>query len=360
MDARTAVFALLVCVLGGLAGVVVLPLLEYVLAACLLAVVLRPAYERLAPRIGARTAGLALAGVTVVAGVVPLLLASLVVLRTTASTLESFDGERIAAYGSELARTELGMGEEATAALETVVQSELEGAVSNATELTLARIVEIASVGIDAAVGVIAAAFLLYYLLVDGPAVVDWLRTVAPLEPRVFDELLTAIHTVIWAVLRSHVFVAVVQGILGGLGLALFGVPYATTLTVILVLVSFLPTIGVWLVWAPVTVAHATSSGLVRGSFLLGYGLVVLTVAANYLRAILVDRGSDLHPAMALLGVVGGSYAFGIVGLFVGPVVLAVFKGVLTVTNDLVSPAVAAGGDSCTDENRDRPRPAQK
>ncbi|WP_254764663.1 AI-2E family transporter [Natrinema marinum] len=335
MDARTAVFALLVCVLGVLAGLVVLPVLEYALAACLLAVVLRPAYERLVPQLGSRVAGLALVGVALVAGVVPLLLVSLVVLRTTASTVASFDGERITAYGRELARTELGLGEDSVAVLETVVRSEIEGAFSSAAELTFARTVGIVSAGIDAAIGAIVFVFLLYYLLVDGPAVVDWLRTVAPLERRVLDGLLDEIHTVTWAVLRSHVFVAVVQGVLGGVGLALLGVPYATTLAVILVLVSFLPTVGVWLVWGPVTVAHATASGLVRGSLLLGYGIVVLAVVDNYLRALLVDRGSGLHPAVALVGVIGGIYLFGVLGLFVGPVVFASFKAVLTVANDL-------------------------
>ncbi|MDS0475006.1 AI-2E family transporter [Natrinema sp. 1APR25-10V2] len=353
MDARTAVFALLVCVLGVLAGLVVLPLLECVLAACLLAVVLRPAHERLVPHVGSRAAGLALTGFAVVAGVVPLLLVSLVVLRTTTSTVEAFDGERITAYGREVARTELGLGEESVAALEAVVRSELEGAFSSAAELTLGRTVGIASAGIDAAVGVIVFVFLLYYLLVDGPAVLDWLRRVAPLERRVFDELVAEVHTVTRAVLRSHLLVAVVQGVLGGVGLALLNVPYATTLAAILVLVSFLPTIGVWLVWGPVTVAHTASSGLVRGSILLGYGLVVLMVVDNYLRAILVDRGSGLHPAIALLGVIGGIYLFGITGLFVGPVVLACFKAVLTVANELEQTGVA-------DENRDRPQLVRK
>lgn len=299
MDARTAVFALLVCVLGALAALVVLPLFEYAVGACLLAVVLRPAYERLAPRIGARPAGLALTGVAVVAGVVPLALVSLIVLRTTASTLESFDAERIGAAAREIARTELGADEESAAALETVVRSELERTASSAAEATLARTLEVASAGIDAAVGAIVFVFLLYYLLVDGPAVVDWLREVAPLERRVLDDLIAAIRAVTWAVLRIHVLVAAVEGVLGGVGLALLGVPSATALAVILVLVSFLPTIGVWLVWGPVTVAHATSSGVVGGTVLLGYGIVVLTVVDNYLRALLVDRAAGLHPAAA-------------------------------------------------------------
>ncbi|QLG48265.1 AI-2E family transporter [Natrinema halophilum] len=339
MDARTAFFVLLVCVLGALAALVVLPLVEYVLAACLLASVLRPANERLAPRIGHRCAAVALTAVAIVAGVVPLLLVSLVALRTTVSTVTTFDGAQIVASGREIARTELGMSEETVAELEAIVRSELEGAFSNAAEMTLARTIDIVTLGVDVVIGLIVFVFVLYYLLKDGPAVVDWFRRVSPLDPRVVDELLGEVSVVTRAVLRSHVLVAVVQGALGGLGLALLGVPYATTLAVVLVLVSFLPTIGVWLVWGPVTIAYATASGPVRGAVTLGYGLVVLTATDYYLRAILVDRGSDLHPAIALLGVIGGISLFGIVGLFVGPVVLASFKAVVTVVNRIENQA---------------------
>ncbi|WP_222918465.1 AI-2E family transporter [Natrinema sp. SYSU A 869] len=333
MDVRTTFLALLVAALCGLAALLVLPLVEYVLAACLLAVVLRPAYERLEPQVGPRFAGLACTSIAVVAGIVPLLLISLVVLRTAVSTLESFDGGQIVAYGRDIARNDLGLADESVATLESVMRSELEGSIPDVAELTLARTIDIVTTGMDVAVGVLVIVFLLYYLLVDGAAFVTWLREIAPLDADVLDELFTEVHDVTWAVLRTHVFVAVVQGVLGGVGLALLGVPYATTLGVVLMFAAVLPTVGVWLVWGPVTVAHAVSSDPVRAVVLLGYGIAVLTVTDNYLRAYLVDRGSGLHPATALLGVVGGIYLFGVVGLFVGPVVLATFKACVTVVN---------------------------
>ncbi|AFO56553.1 MULTISPECIES: AI-2E family transporter [Natrinema] len=335
MDARTTFLTLLVAVLCGLAALLVLPLVEYVLAACLLAVVLRPAYDRLEPRVGPRLAGLACTGIAVAAGIVPLVLVSLVVLRTGVSTLESIESDHIVTAARNTARNELGMGNETATALESALRSELEGSIPDVAELTLVRSVDLVTTGMDVAVGVLVVVFLLYYLLVDGPAFVAWLRETAPLEADVLDELFAEVHAVTRAVLRAHVFVAIIQGLLGGVGLALLGVPYATTLAIVLVFAAVLPTVGVWLVWGPVTVAHAASSDPVRAVVLLGYGLAVLTVADNYLRAYLVDRRSGLHPATALLGVVGGVYLFGVVGLFVGPVVLATFKACLTVADRL-------------------------
>lgn len=352
MDARTSFFALLVCALAGVAALLVLPLLEYVLGACLLAVVLRPAYERLAPRLGDRLAALALIGFVVVAGVVPLALVSLVVVRTTASTLESVSVEGITAYGSEVARTELGMEEESVAAVESALQARVRETVSDVVDVTLEQSLRLLSTAVDAAIGTVAFVFLLYYLLVDGPGFLDWLRRTVPLESAVLDELFGEVHAVTRAVLRSHVLVAVIQGTLGGIGLALLGVPYATALAVILLFASFLPTVGVWLVWGPVTVAHTAADGPGSGVVLLGYGIVVLAVADYYLRSILVDRRSGLHPALVLLGVIGGISLFGVVGLFVGPVVLGAFAATLRVANRRLESATTEVG---TEIEREQP-----
>ncbi|OAQ54326.1 hypothetical protein HTG_01940 [Natrinema mahii] len=344
MDARTSFFALLVCVLAGVAALLVRPLLEYVLGACLLAVVLRPAFERLAPRLGERPAAVALTGFVVVAGVVPFALVSLVVVRTTASTLETVSLEGLTAYGSDVARTELGIEEESMAAVESVLQTRVQETVSTVVDVSFEQSVWLLSAAVDVAIGTVAFVFLLYYLLVDGAALLAWLRRTVPLEAAVLDELFAEVHAVTWAVLRSHVLVAVLQGALGGLGLALLGVPSATALAVVLVFASFLPTVGVWLVWGPVTVAHAAAVGPTGGVVLLGYGLVVLAVADYYLRSILVDRRSGLHPALALLGVIGGISLFGIVGLFVGPVLLGAFVAALRVANRRLEPVPTESG----------------
>ncbi|OLZ40524.1 AI-2E family transporter [Natrinema saccharevitans] len=344
MDARTSFFALLVSILAGVAALLVRPLLEYVLGACLLAVVLRPAYERLAPRFGDRVAALALTALVIVAGLVPLVLVSLVVVRTAASTLENVSVEGLTAYGGEVARTELGIERESVAVVESELQTRVQEAVASVVDVTFERSVWLLSTAVDVAIGTVVFAFLLYYLLVDGAALLAWLRRIVPLESAVVDELFAEVHAVTWAVLRSHVLVAVLQGALGGIGLALLGVPSATVLAVVLLFASFLPTVGVWLVWGPVTVAHAAADGPASAAVLLGYGIVVLAVADYYLRSILVDRRSGLHPALALLGVIGGISLFGVVGLFVGPVILGAFVAALRVANRRLEPVSTESG----------------
>ncbi|WP_049921234.1 AI-2E family transporter [Halopiger djelfimassiliensis] len=331
MDVRTAFFALLLVALAGVTALIIAPLLQYVLGAALLAFVLSPAYERLEPKIGARPAALSLTGFAVVAAIVPLLLVSLVVFETVMTFLSDVDSESVLEQGRDVAQNDLGLEADHVESLETALLSEVESSVSDAVELALGEVLNLVNTSIEMGLGLIVFVFLLYYMLLDGAAFVDWLRDVAPLEDRVQDELFEEVNVVTWAVIKSHVLVALVQGVLGGLGLFLLGIPNVAFWTVIMILVAFLPAIGVWLVWGPAVGYLWTTGDPVSAVALLLYGLAVLSVVDNYLRAIAVDHDSGLHPAVVLVGVIGGIYVLGIMGLFLGPVVLAVFKAGLDV-----------------------------
>jgi predicted PurR-regulated permease PerM len=115
---------------------------------------------------------------------------------------------------------------------------------------------------------------------------------------------------------------AVVQSVLGGLGLALTGVPYAGLLTVLMFMFC-IAQIGPILVLAPAVGWLYWSGDNVWGSVLLVISLVVGTMD-NVLRPMLIKMGADLPLLLIFSGVIGGLLAFGLVGIFIGPVVLAV------------------------------------
>ncbi|MNV44214.1 putative inner membrane protein [compost metagenome] len=129
------------------------------------------------------------------------------------------------------------------------------------------------------------------------------------------------------AVALGIVVTAVVQSALGGLGLWIAGVPAAGILTALMVMLClaqlgpFLPMLGgvIWLFQNDMKVAAIV---------LLVWALVVATLD-NLLRPILIKRGVNLSLLLILSGVLGGLVAFGIVGLFIGPVILAVTSTLL-------------------------------
>jgi predicted PurR-regulated permease PerM len=118
------------------------------------------------------------------------------------------------------------------------------------------------------------------------------------------------------------VVTAIVQSALGGIGLAIAGVPFSLLLTAIMFALC-IAQLGPILVLAPSTIWLYVNDGAGWGTFMLVWSLVV-TLMDNFLRPVLIRRGADLPLLLIIGGVIGGLVAFGLVGLFVGPVVLAV------------------------------------
>jgi predicted PurR-regulated permease PerM len=124
------------------------------------------------------------------------------------------------------------------------------------------------------------------------------------------------------------VVTALAQAIFGGLGLVIAGVPFAGVLTGAMLFLSIaqigvVPVLGcavAWLYW---------SGASAWGTFMLVWTIVAGTMD-NFLRPILIRKGADLPLLLVFAGVVGGLLAFGLIGIFVGPVVLAVADALLT------------------------------
>lgn len=124
------------------------------------------------------------------------------------------------------------------------------------------------------------------------------------------------------AVALGVVVTAVAQTVLAGAGLGLAGVPHAGLLTAI-VFVLCIAQIGPILVVAPATIWLYSSGSVGRGTLLLVISIVALTLD-NVIRPVLIKKGADLPLVLILSGVIGGVIAFGVIGLFIGPVLLAV------------------------------------
>jgi predicted PurR-regulated permease PerM len=118
------------------------------------------------------------------------------------------------------------------------------------------------------------------------------------------------------------VVTAIVQSGLGGLGLYICGVPFAVFLMAIM-FVLCIAQIGPILVLVPAVIWVYWSGDTLWGTVLLVWSLIV-GLMDNFMRPILIKRGADLPLLLIFVGVVGGLLAFGLIGIFVGPVVLAV------------------------------------
>jgi len=115
---------------------------------------------------------------------------------------------------------------------------------------------------------------------------------------------------------------ALVQSALGGIGLAIIGLPFAGLLTAVMFMLC-IAQLGPGLVMFPAVIWVYWSGDTGWGTFLLVWSIVVVALD-NFLRPVLIKMGADLPLLLILAGVIGGLFAFGLVGIFIGPVVLAV------------------------------------
>jgi len=118
------------------------------------------------------------------------------------------------------------------------------------------------------------------------------------------------------------VVTAVAQSVLGGIGLAVAGVPFAPVLTALMFMLC-LAQIGPGLVLIPAVIWMYYTSEALWASVLLVFTIVAMTMD-NFLRPMLIRRGAHLPLALILAGVIGGMIAIGLLGIFLGPTVLAI------------------------------------
>ena len=323
MRTRTGFAVALLGVLTALSALVVRPFLNTVLAAMLLAFVLYPAQERLAPRVGEGMSALALVVLAVTLFVVPvgvLVQAALADLPTSVQALPAFRPAERAV--------------ERTFGVELQVEQPANFVLDRVKSLLRERASRIVRTGFHLFLGLLLLLFLVYYLLKDGERAVEWIKRVTPLPREVQDRLYASAEETTWAVLKGHVLVASLQGVVSGIGLAVAGVPDAAFWTLVMMFLAMVPIVGV----SPV-LGGAALYLLLRGrplaaGLLVVYGMTVVAVTDDYLRALVIDRESSLHSAVVLVGVFGGAYVFGVVGLFFGPVLLGLYKATVEVLAD--------------------------
>ncbi|MFW6018280.1 MAG: AI-2E family transporter [Halapricum sp.] len=324
MDRARAIVVGLIGLLLVLAALLVRPFLEFVLLSVLLAFPLRHVQRRLKGRFGERRTAAGLVVGTTVTVLLPLAWLLWIVLRETTTFVKrvqrgDVDFSDVEASIQNVTGQDIDLLEVARRLLQETGIGTVDGAVG------------VFGTAADLLIGTALSVFLLYYFLKDADRFGRWLERTVPLPERVYSQLHREFNDVMWAVLASHVFIAVVQGVVAGLGLVVLGVPNATFWTVVMVFLAVMPIIGSFLVWGPAVVYLLSVERPVAGVALLVYGTIVVSFSDDFLRPLVIDRYTEtrLNPGAIVLGVVGGIYVFGFIGIFFGPVIIGALRAVL-------------------------------
>ncbi|HEX4901086.1 MAG TPA: AI-2E family transporter, partial [Pyrinomonadaceae bacterium] len=166
--------------------------------------------------------------------------------------------------------------------------------------------------------------FTMYYFFKDGEKILTAVRDVLPLERREAEGVMARTREVIDASVYGVITIAIIQGALGGLAFWLLGLPSAIIWGVAMSFFSMIPILGAFVVWVPAAIYLASTGHWGKALMLVLWGTLVIGTIDNFLRPKLVGSRTRLHELLIFFSVLGGLQVFGVLGVVLGPVVVAI------------------------------------
>jgi predicted PurR-regulated permease PerM len=163
----------------------------------------------------------------------------------------------------------------------------------------------------------------LFFVFRDGEAFYHWMRSTLPFPTAQQERIFTRLGQTVNAVTYGIGITAAVQGVLAGLLYWILGVPFPAFWGLLTAIVAPIPLGGTGLVWAPAGVYLILAESLVRGVILLACGALVVSTIDNVLKTYLISGRTQLPPLILFFALLGGLRVYGVLGVFVGPLLLA-------------------------------------
>ena len=187
----------------------------------------------------------------------------------------------------------------------------------------------------------------LWFFFRDGEAMARGLRDLIPMEPEHKDVIFARLYTTLTAVVQSMLVVAVTQGVLAGFGYWLIGgLDFSVFLGFVTGFASFVPLAGAAVAWIGASIYLLLIGEVGRAIGLAVWGVLVVSSADNLIKPIFIGERAKLPTSLLLIALLGGLQVYGFLGVFLGPVILALlltFVAIyrdLYVTRPLIQPAV--------------------
>jgi predicted PurR-regulated permease PerM len=332
----TVTFLLVFLLLLWELGVILRPFFSPILWAVILATTTYPVYLRLLARVGHRenVAAGVMTGAVVITAVVPavygMILAGQQGMEAYEQASEWLKGGHLNDVGALFVNVpgvgslsqEL-VGHLIVAGSGQIESSLLEGGKAVSTFL-LSQGVDFARNALLIATDFLIMLFTLFFVFRDGAHTCATIIRAIPLEEEHKTKIFERLNTTMKAVVRGTLLTAVAQGATAGVTYYLLGVPFSVFLGALSGLLSMLPVGGTAIVWLPIALYLLLSGAVAKGVILIGVGAGLVALMDNLLQPLLVGGKARLPVLPLFLASFGGLAYFGFLGLFIGPILLAV------------------------------------
>lgn len=171
----------------------------------------------------------------------------------------------------------------------------------------------------------------MFYTLKDGSRWRELFIKLSPLETDHNEKILRTLSGTINGIIKGYLLIALAQGTLMGIGLAIFGVPHPILWGVAAAIMSLVPTIGTALVAIP-TIAYLLFTGMhVDAIGLTIWSVAIVGMVDNFLNPLIVGKQTNLHPILVLFSVLGGIALMGPMGILIGPLSVSLLRALFLI-----------------------------
>ena len=309
------------------------PFFSAVLWATVLAIVFAPLYRRILRSIGRNPnlAGLATLVIIVMLVILPLFLTAASLVQEATSLYERIQSGELN-LGTVFQQLRAALPAWVIDILDRLgltslgaVQDRLSDALKRGSQFIAAQALSIGQGAADFILGLLVMLYLLFFLLREGGELFKRIQDAIPLPPEQKRALFSKFTTVIRATIKGSIFVAAVQGALGGLIFWLLSLHAPVLWGVVMGLLALLPAVGAAAIWFPAAIYLLVTGSTWQGVVLLAFGAFVIGLIDNILRPLLVGKDTKMPDYVVLISTLGGLATFGLNGFVLGPVIAAMF-----------------------------------
>jgi predicted PurR-regulated permease PerM len=310
------------------------PFIPIILWSSILVIIFYPVYNKLKIKFNHPVAALITILFTFITFIIPLMLVGVALV----SELSSFMGTAIGKIGDEINDPHNGQLMNLYNTINSYVNiqqfvkpEDIKNYLGSLTGTVLQTTWGLLGGAVGFAVSVFLSIFTMYYLFRDGKLILERLPQILPIPDAQAKELIRETSQLINATMKGTLLIAFLQGLLTGLILWFMGVPAPIVLGVIAFIGSLIPFVGTAIVTIPVIAGLVLSGDYVNAAILAVFASLVIGMIDNFLYPKLINRSAKMNELYVFFSVLGGLQIFGLLGLFIGPIILAFAFGMLTV-----------------------------
>ena len=186
---------------------------------------------------------------------------------------------------------------------------------------------------------VLVSLFTFFFVLRDKEKLISYIQSLIPFPKEVEKKLFKSSRDITLSVLYGQIVLGILQGIIAGAGFFIFKVPNALLLTALAALAGIFPIVGTAIIWVPVAIYFLIAGNSFAALGIVFFGLIS-TILETLLKPMFVSRMTQMNSSIVLIGMIGGLFLFGILGLILGPLILAYLLIILEIYRDKKLPGV--------------------